>query len=119
MSSRTSLLLITFLFVLIGCQERKDQGANFSLGKKPNIILIVADDHGMNDLGCYGNRAISTPNLDALASEGLRFTRAYATAPSCAASRSVILTGLYNHLNGMYGHVHSYHHFRSHEFLKS
>lgn len=119
MPSGTSLLLTTLLFVLIGCQERKDQGINYSLGKRPNIILIVADDHGMNDLGCYGNRAISTPNLDALASEGLRFTRAYATAPSCAASRSVILTGLYNHLNGMYGHVHSYHHFRSHEFLKS
>ncbi|MEM9830902.1 MAG: sulfatase [Bacteroidota bacterium] len=86
---------------------------------KPNIVLIVADDHGMNDLGCYGNEAISTPNLDALASEGIRFTRAYATTPSCTASRSVILSGLYNHLNGLFGHEHGYHHFRAHEFLKS
>lgn len=90
-----------------------------SENSKPNIIMIVADDHGMNDLGCYGNTAISTPHLDQLAGEGIRFTRAYATAPSCTASRSVILSGLHNHLNGLYGHEHGYHKFRAHEFLKS
>ena len=113
-------LLIAGIFLVFSCsrpdaQEQHQAATN----PKPNIILIVADDHGMNDLGCYGNQAINTPHLDYLASEGLRFTRAYATAPSCTASRSVILTGLYNHLNGLYGHEHSYHHFRAHDYLKS
>ena len=78
---------------------------------RPNIVLIVADDHGL-DTGAYGNPAIRTPHLDALAAEGVRFTNAFCTTASCAASRSVILTGLYNHANGTYGHTHGVHHFR-------
>jgi N-sulfoglucosamine sulfohydrolase len=81
--------------------------------RRPNIVVIVSDDHGLEDLGCYGNRAIHTPNLDALAAEGMRFTNAYCTSASCSASRSVILTGLYNHANGQYGHEHNYHHFKT------
>ena len=54
---------------------------------------------------------IETPNLDQLAAEGVRFTQAFCTTASCAASRSVILTGLYNHTNGTYGHTHGCHHF--------
>lgn len=77
----------------------------------PNIILFVADDHGMDALGCYGNSVIETPNLDRLASEGVLFNRAYCTSASCTASRSVILTGKYGHATGSYGHVHDYHHF--------
>lgn len=78
--------------------------------KRPNIVLMVADDHGL-DTGCYGNPAINTPNLDALADDGVMFTRACCTTASCAASRSVILTGIYNHTNGTYGHTHGCHHF--------
>jgi N-sulfoglucosamine sulfohydrolase len=78
---------------------------------RPNIVMIVSDDHGTGDLGCYGNAAIKTPSLDALAGEGIRFTNAYCTSASCSASRSVILTGLYNHATGQYGHEHSFHHF--------
>jgi N-sulfoglucosamine sulfohydrolase len=78
---------------------------------RPNIVLIVSDDHGREALGCYGNRVIQTPHLDALASDGVRFTNAFCTTASCAASRSVILTGLYNHANGTYGHTHGCHHF--------
>ncbi|MBN1507200.1 MAG: sulfatase-like hydrolase/transferase [Sedimentisphaerales bacterium] len=81
--------------------------------KKPNVVLIVSDDHGRGDLGCYGNTAIKTPNLDALAAEGVRFNNAFCTTASCSPSRSVILSGLYNHANGMYGLQHSYHHFAS------
>ncbi len=80
---------------------------------RPNIVVIVSDDHGLDDLGCYGNSAIHTPNLDALAAEGIRFTNAYCTTASCSASRSVILTGLYNHANGQYGHEHNFHHFKT------
>ncbi len=59
----------------------------------PNIIIILADDLGYGDLGCYGQRDIPTPHLDALAARGTRFTDAYAGAPVCAPSRSVLLTG--------------------------
>ncbi|MHC4533895.1 MAG: sulfatase family protein [Planctomycetota bacterium] len=87
--------------------------------KRPNIVLIVSDDHGLEALGCYGNKVIKTPNLDQLAAEGVRFTNAFCTTASCSASRSVILTGLYNHANGQYGHQHSYHHFISFPNVKS
>jgi len=88
-------------------------------GKRPNIILIVADDHGRGDLGCYGNAVVKTPNLDRLAGEGVRFTNAFCTTASCSASRSVILSGLYNHYNGQYGHQHAYHHFASFDHVRS
>jgi N-sulfoglucosamine sulfohydrolase len=80
---------------------------------RPNIVLIVSDDHGTDALGCYGNPVIKTPALDALAKKGTRFTNAYCTAPGCSPSRSVILTGRHNHNNGMYGLEHSFHHFSS------
>ncbi|WP_461533649.1 sulfatase family protein [Sinomicrobium sp.] len=66
----------------------------FALQKNPNILWIIADDLG-NDLGCYGNMDVYTPNLDRLAAEGIRFTNAYATAPVCSPSRSSLITGMY------------------------
>jgi len=69
---------------------------------RPNIILIVSDDHG-RDLGCYGNPYISTPNLDGLAADGVLFDNAFCTTSSCSPSRSVLLTGMHNHANGQYG----------------
>lgn len=86
---------------------------------QPNIILFVSDDHGLDALGCYGNPVIQTPNLDRLAKQGIRFTSAYCTSASCAASRSVILTGLYGHATGSYGHVHDYHHFSTYDTVQS
>ena len=59
----------------------------------PNIIFIMADDLGYHDLGCYGQTKIQTPHIDRLAAEGIRFTNAYAGAPVCAPSRSVLMTG--------------------------
>jgi arylsulfatase A-like enzyme len=61
--------------------------------KKPNVILIVADDLGYNELGSYGQKIIRTPNLDRLAKEGMRFTDFYCGSPVCAPSRCVLLTG--------------------------
>ncbi len=87
--------------------------------KHPNIILFVTDDHGRDALGCYGNPVVSTPNLDRLASEGVRFENAYCTSASSAASRSVLLTGQFGHAIGAYGHVHDYHHFSTYETVKS
>ncbi|MBM3855131.1 MAG: arylsulfatase, partial [Verrucomicrobia bacterium] len=64
-------------------------------GRPPNIILIVADDLGYGDLGCYGATAIPTPQLDRLAREGLRFTHAYAPSATCTPSRYALMTGEY------------------------
>src|SRR6185503_15707638 len=61
--------------------------------RKPNIILIVADDRGYGDLGCYGQTKIKTPNIDRLAAEGMRFTQCYAGSTVCAPSRSALMTG--------------------------
>jgi arylsulfatase B len=62
---------------------------------RPNIVLIVADDLGYGELGCYGGRDVATPHLDSLAKHGVRFTSGYVTAPFCAASRAGLLTGRY------------------------
>jgi N-sulfoglucosamine sulfohydrolase len=86
---------------------------------QPNIILFVSDDHGTDALGCYGNPVIQTPHLDRLAEEGILFNNAFCTSASCAASRSVILTGLYGHATGSYGHVHDYHHFSTYDTVAS
>jgi arylsulfatase A-like enzyme len=60
---------------------------------KPNILLILSDDHSYPHVGCYGNADIKTPNLDRFAAEGLRFDRAYVTCPQCVPSRASIFTG--------------------------
>ena len=85
---------------------------------RPNIVMIVADDHGLDALGCYGNPVIKTPHLDALAADGTRFTHAFCTTASCSPSRSVILSGQHNHRNGMYGLQHDDHHFQSFDRVK-
>lgn len=77
-----------------------------------NIVLVVFDDLGLQ-AGCYGDAHVKTPHLDALAAEGTRFDRAFCTTASCSASRSVLLTGLYNHANGQYGLAHAEHNFHS------
>ncbi|MEZ4679102.1 MAG: sulfatase-like hydrolase/transferase [Caldilineaceae bacterium] len=62
---------------------------------QPNIIFILIDDMGWRDLGCYGSSFYETPNLDRLASEGMRFTDAYAACPVCSPTRASIMTGKY------------------------
>ncbi len=65
--------------------------------KKPNFIIFIADDVSWNDFGCYGNKEVSTPNIDRLARGGLRFDNTYLVASSCSPSRNSIMTGRYPH----------------------
>lgn len=69
-------------------------------GQRPNIIYIMCDDMGYGDLGCYGQQLIATPHLDRMASEGMRFTQAYAGSPVSAPSRASFMTGQHT------GHTH-------------
>jgi len=75
----------------VGCGEKeKKEGETTS---KPNIIFIMTDDLGYNDLGCYGQTKIQTPNIDTLAAQGMRFTQCYGGSTVSAPSRSVLMTG--------------------------
>lgn len=64
--------------------------------RRPNIVFILADDAGYGDLGCYGQKQLTTPHLDRMAAEGMKFTRHYAGGTVCAPSRCTLLTGLHN-----------------------
>lgn len=122
MTMKINIFLIiqtAFFLAFSGCKTRFEETGPSDTDARPNIILMVSDDHGTDDLGCYGNTAIKTPNLDKLASEGVRFNQAFCTSASCSASRSVILTGLFNHSNGQFGHQHAYHHFSAFSNVKS
>ena len=78
------------------------EGGADSRTQKPNIIVILVDDMGFSDLGCYGSE-IPTPNIDALAAGGLRFSQFYNTA-RCCPTRAALLTGVYSHQAGV-GHM--------------
>lgn len=71
--------------------------------RKPNFVVIVTDDQGIGDVGCYGHPEAKTPNLDRLAASGVRFTQWYANAPVCSASRTAIMTGKYPDRAGAQG----------------
>jgi len=81
-----------------------------------NVILFVTDDMGQ-DAGCYGNKVLRTPHLDALAQSGTLFPDAFCTTSSCSPSRAVIMTGLHSHANGQYGLAHGAHNFYGRENL--
>lgn len=86
----TALLLVPFL----SADEAPEQ--------KPNIVIFLADDLGYGDLGCYGHPIIQTPNLDAFAKQGMRFTQCYSASAVCSPSRSAILTGRTPYRNGVF-----------------
>lgn len=90
------LLKALFLF---SCNTH-DKSLNKMTSTSPNMIVFIADDVSWDDLGCYGNRQVQTPNIDALAKEGLVFNNAYLTTSSCSPSRNSIITGRYPHNTG-------------------
>jgi len=81
------LLLLFFSYQLVSAQKQNTDS------KHPNIIVILADDLGYGDPGCYGGTELKTPNMDRLAAEGIRFTSGYSCASTCSPSRYALLTG--------------------------
>lgn len=75
----------------------------FAAAPRPNILWLIAEDFGPH-LGCYGTKEVSSPNLDRLASEGVRYTRFFTTAPVCSPSRSALMTGMYQTTIGAHNH---------------
>nr|MCU0322567.1 sulfatase-like hydrolase/transferase [Chitinophagaceae bacterium] len=88
-------VFLVFSFLVVNTQAQQVD--------KPNIILILADDLGYGDLSCYGQTKFATPNIDALAKDGIKFTNFYAGATVCAPSRAALLTGLHNGHNPVRG----------------
>ena len=88
-----NLLRLTFLLIVLVASLFP--GPVRAVGEKrpPNIVLILADDLGYGDLGCFGQKVLKTPRLDAMAAQGMRFTQFYAGSTVCAPSRSVLMTG--------------------------
>lgn len=90
------LLGCELLLVASSCAARESARQNDSPAaarRAPNVIVMLADDLGYGEPGCYGQQKIRTPHIDRLAAEGLRFTQAYSGAPVCAPARCVLLTG--------------------------
>lgn len=94
------IVLLATMFVLgwlvselSGNEPTSNNDANSWKARKPNIVYVLADDLGYNELGVYGQKIIRTPNLDKLAGEGIRFTQHYSGSPVCASSRCVLMTG--------------------------
>ncbi len=102
MKLKNTLLIIFLAFIVFSCDNLDKAKTKISIAPplgKPNIILIMADDLGYSDLGCYGSE-INTPNLNKLAENGLRFTQFYNAGRSCP-TRASLLTGLYPHQAGL------------------
>ncbi len=92
---KTSLLTVTLVgggYLNVNANDRQ-----------PNLVIIFCDDLGYGDIGCYGNPTIHTPNIDRMASEGIKLTQFYVGAAVCTPSRSALLTGRLPVRNGMYG----------------
>jgi arylsulfatase A-like enzyme len=103
MQNRFSVYLIIFP-VILGLMNScvKKQTQEETTESKPNIIMILVDDLGYGDVGCYGGKNIPTPNIDRLAAEGVRFTDAHVMCSVCGPSRTALLTGRYQQRMGVY-----------------
>ena len=109
-STRMRLFALLLLFCLLGVSDASDVS-------KPNVVVFLADDMGWGDSATYGHPLIQTPNLDKLASQGVKFTQCYSACGVCSPSRSAILTGRTPYRNGVYRHLSGNHeaHLRSTE----
>lgn len=95
---RRKYLIFIAIGMLIGntqCNLKNEIKQEKTVNAKPNVILLLTDDMGYGDLTCYGGQAVQTPNIDALAQEGMRYARFYSASAVCSPSRAAILTGKY------------------------
>ncbi|XP_073526830.1 arylsulfatase H-like [Phyllobates terribilis] len=97
------MAVLLFLLLVLGLYP-----LNEATSQKPSILLLLADDLGIGDVGCYGNTTIRTPNIDRLAREGVKLTQHISAASLCSPSRSAFLTGRYPIRTGMTGHSNGY-----------
>ncbi|NXD72390.1 STS sulfatase, partial [Eolophus roseicapillus] len=95
--TRKKMRLLLFLLI---CQCAINSVKTYS-ASSPSVIILMADDLGIGDLGCYGNRTLRTPNIDRLAEEGVTLTQHIAASPLCTPSRAAFLTGRYPIRSGM------------------
>ena len=91
------------LVLILLCLSMAVWGRVALAAERPNILWLIAEDFGP-ELGCYGTTQVRSPNLDRLAAQGVRYTRAYTTAPVCSASRSAFMTGMYQTTIGAHNH---------------
>ncbi|MEZ6123552.1 MAG: alpha/beta fold hydrolase [Planctomycetaceae bacterium] len=97
---------VILLFLIGNAGSLSHTTASENLLRRPNIIVILVDDQGYYDLGCYGATEVKTPHVDAMAAEGVRLTDYYAAAPICSPSRAGLLTGCYPRRVGNHVWVH-------------
>ncbi len=95
--NKMNTITIIICLLLFGCNPEKEKS------EKPNILWIVTEDQSPN-LSCYGEKTISTPNLDKMADEGILFDNAFVTSPVCSPSRSAMATGMYQTVLGAHNH---------------
>ena len=99
------LLTIVFFLAMKFYAEAQNNDQGLQTKNRPNIILIVSDDHAYQAISAYGSKITTTPGIDRIAKEGVIFKRAYVTNSICGPSRAVILTGKYSHKNGFKDNV--------------
>ena len=101
------IFLYSLLSILLhtGCSlnQQSDQSGKISGENKPNFVIIFCDDLGYGDVGCFGASDISTPHIDGMADEGMKFTEFYSASPVCSPSRAALMTGRYPQRMGING----------------
>lgn len=108
---RSTLLILSLLLAVEsnqaadrnGTSNKSVTGAVVAKEKTPNIVIVFADDQGYGDLGCFGAKGYKTPNIDRLASQGMKFTNFYVAQAVCGASRAALVTGCYPNRIGIFG----------------
>ena len=99
--SQQSQSMAAFALLLIISSQSLAGSKDVAAVKRPNILFIMADDHGSGAISAYGSRLMKTPNIDSLAMQGMRFNSSFVTCSICIPSRAVLITGKYNHINGV------------------
>lgn len=102
MVSKIRVVCVVVAVTVFAAPLTADQGPK---AKRPNIVVVLADDMGYGDLACYGHPTIKSPNLDRFATQGMRFTQGYSASGVCSPSRSAILTGRTPYRNGVFNWI--------------